>query len=72
MTPAQKQDELHRDIILKFVSLRCRDPRRCKKVRCRRSGNCADRAETLRSMGPKPLPCAAEPPRRAQRPLREI
>jgi len=59
-------EKLHLEIILKFVSLRCRDPRRCAKIRCRRSGVCTDRAETLRTMGPQREPQGPIPPRRAR------
>jgi hypothetical protein len=58
-------EQIHLEILLKFNSLRCRDPRRCKMVRCRRSGHCADRAETLRKFAPAPPQVDA--PRQAHR-----
>ena len=59
-------EKLHLEIILRFVSLRCRDPRRCRRVRCRRSGNCAERAQTIRTMGPQRAQRAPIPARRAR------
>jgi hypothetical protein len=65
-TCASEVERIHLDIILRFISLRCRDTRRCNRGRCRRSGTCAERAQTLRTMGPDRGRKAPIPPRRAR------
>jgi hypothetical protein len=66
MSEQERVAKLHLEIILKFISLRCRHVRRCKNVRCRRSGRCLERAQTIRSMGPRDTGSAPNPPRRAR------
>jgi hypothetical protein len=62
----QQQNALLLEVILKLNASRCRAPRRCQRIGCRRSGRCADRAETLRALEPKRKPPEARAPRRAR------
>jgi hypothetical protein len=57
-------EKLQLEIILRFIDIECRKHRRCKQIRCRRSGRCAEKARTLRKAPRKAGPSAPKPPRR--------